>query len=590
MTGYSTHAFSNNYEDAGPSQDVVPDEPNAHCINGHVSRNPSNEGLVDNNTAVTGGDEMHEVAAPSNALGERFENASWKFSGNWSEEYNIHEAQVTDATQACLSPAPTAIVSPPRMRLPDISLKWLAMFKIEEFKIWCDGTPDGPCAFGVDDFKVGMLAQAAMEAAFVNVPKDLYQIAGISRAFYNRLWTEGHPKYGPFIPGVCTNGVAEDTVFVSELANKNTQWKILSEDLRSMSTWTRPSLKGMEPKRSDTEKSVFRENEGRLPHHINFNGQYIYKRSYTPPPVSLWAMSTTMWKDPFPNRKKCPTVHRKSVLMSQAFKYVDPVRYLGGDAPLPVEQVDGQARNLHGSRLRNAVTCNVEVVYDPYGTWVADWYEQDDVEPVVWQEGDRCHDARMKQYVHLQPPYFVNPRHDEHNQCNINDDAFPKPRVHHRALKRKNGYSPLWKVLLKETNDVEISFTWNGRSWHGTLIRRDTDVEDDVAVEVPPDSDAASSEAETELEDGKHEPARFCVDLKDSGGLDFSQVTTDPTTWPPPSQWPEDWPKPNMGYSNVSGWSPYVRCSEVKESLLKKLSASIGKPYPEEGTPKESEV
>ncbi|KAL9128499.1 MAG: hypothetical protein Q9217_002825 [Psora testacea] len=547
-------------------------------------QSPCTKNPVNNSASLlgmAGENDPQEFNAPYNTLHEQLESVFGEFSGDWADNEELQMAPIVEpAAQMVLLPShTTATMSPPCVRLPVIPCQWLDLFKVEEFKIWRDGTSTGSHVLGRDDSTVAMLAQAALEATFEDVPEDVYQIADISRTFYNMLWEEGHPRYGPFMPGVCTNGEVEDTAYIGKLAIQNVQWKLLSDNLHTTLSWNRPTLQGVEPEKLDMYQPDLRGSGGSNVHHINFNGDHVYERSYTPPPVSLWAISTTMWKHPFPDMEHCAIVHMKTVLMSQAFKYVDPVKYLGGDASLPTELVHGQTNYLHGSHLRNAVTCDVEAIYQPYGAWREDQYDQEDKAPVMWRKGDQYHDGQMTEYIYLQRPYFVNPRHNEHNLCNINDDSFPKPRSKPKALKRRNGCSPLWREQSNETGEMEVSFTRHGTMWHGILIRKDLGAEEISNAVVLCEEAASSSEAETEVEDNPHNQPLSRMEQRLSSTFDLSKVTQDPFTWPPPKQWPEHWPKPNMGYSKALGWSPYVSAAEAKDSLLKKLSAAIGEPY-----------
>ena len=535
-------------------------------------------------------------------LQEKFDAIFGEGSGNWADDNEIEETSAAHATSkvpamtntvfpshedmseevpvdhsALVDQAAMITISPPRISFPDIPTQWIDMFRGEEFKIWRDGTPQGPYFPGVIDSKVAELAQAALEAASEDVPKDISQIANMSRIFYNELWNQGHPKYGPFTLGTCTNGKVEDSVYVMELANKNVQWVIFAEKLPKKTVRTRPNLQPIDSEKLETNDLVFSRPEGRTLHHINFNGDYIYKRSYTPPPVSLWAIGTTMWKHPFPGMKHWPLVHVKTVLMSQAFKHVDPVQYLGGDEKLPTEHIEGEERYLHGSRMRDLVTCDVEAIYQPYGSWVDDQYDQDDTIPIVWREGERFHDGQMQEYIFQPRPYFIDSRHDEHKCCEIKDNTFPKPKLYQRIPKLIHGHSPLWEDT---SSKVELQYTKKGKAWLGVLRPGKSIAEEMPEGELSHEDDAASSEAETEIESDARDPRRLRVDHKYKGSFDYSKVTKDPSTWPPPAQWPDHWPKQNMGFSKSLGYSPYVTCAEAKESLLKKLSAAIGKPCP----------
>ncbi|KAL9098487.1 MAG: hypothetical protein Q9163_005861, partial [Psora crenata] len=567
------------YEDL--VEEGEPQHPSADYTPAHGEPRP---GVTDQN-------EMVRFTASSNPLQDTLDKVFGAFSGNWTDMDEVQEAPVVDATHTVGLPLCTAATgSPPRMCLPDIPTRWLDMFRAEEFKVWRDGTPTGAFAPGTDDLQVAMLAQVALEDAFDNVPKDLYHIADITRTFDNDLWNEGHSKYGPFAPGAYTNGEVEDTAYVGALANMNVQWQLLSEILRAIPMLTRSVLQGVEPEKLDIEEHVFDPPEDRTLHHINFNGDHVYERSYTHPAVSLWAISTTMWKQPFFDTKKRPIVHAKTVLMSQAFKYVDPVQYLGGDNPFPKELVGGKPCYLHGSRLRNAVTCDVEAIYQPYGAWVEDLYDAEDMAPLMWQKGDRYHDGQAPEYVHLQRPYYVNPGHDEHNLCNINDSKGRKPRLHPRSLEWSHGHSPLRKEWSNADGELEVAYTKYSLGWHGVLIGKELSTTrsvkaHDMALEV-----AAISETEPEVVDSTPGRSNSAKEYTSTGIYNLSNVTADPSTWPPPSQWPVHWPKPNMGFSKTAGWSPYERAIEAKESLLKKCAAAIGKPYLEVKTAEECRI
>ena len=155
-------------------------------------------------------------------------------------------------------------------------------------------------------------------------------------------------------------------------------------------------------------------------HHINFNGDWVFERSSTPPEVSLFAISTTMYKSASNGNKPTRATDLKTVLTAQAFKYVDPIQYLGSDATFPVNE-EGQP--LTGGRLRDHVTGQVSIIYQPYGTWGEDTYSEDDSVPLVASDEDRYHNAEMSTYVYQNRPHFVIAGdYVEHDVAKINDD------------------------------------------------------------------------------------------------------------------------------------------------------------------------
>lgn len=105
-------------------------------------------------------------------------------------------------------------------------------------------------------------------------------------------------------------------------------------------------------------------------HHLNFLYEEVKNKSATPPEVSLWAAVT---HTRLLNEKQglpwaCST---KAVLIAQAWQYVDPYSYAG-----PVELL-----MLHGTALRDAITGYVDKVYDTFGTWGYDYYDEDENVP-----------------------------------------------------------------------------------------------------------------------------------------------------------------------------------------------------------------
>lgn len=145
--------------------------------------------------------------------------------------------------------------------------------------------------------------------------------------------------------------------------------------------------------------------EQRLPHHMNFNGDWVYERSETPPEVSFFAICTTRFKQLVESGRSIQgRVHLKTVLTAQAFKFVDPVQYQGGDYDQPVDE---HGIYLTGTRLRDHVTGRVEVAYSKQGTWVQDHYASDDNVPFPVEDGDLFHHGGLPQYVSQKRSFFV---------------------------------------------------------------------------------------------------------------------------------------------------------------------------------------
>lgn len=111
----------------------------------------------------------------------------------------------------------------------------------------------------------------------------------------------------------------------------------------------------------------------RIPHHFNLYNQPVYYKTYTPPEVSLWAAQQP--------RKFFRDDSRELLLLSEAYKLVDPYYYYGPDELL----------KERGIKLREIVTGLVAKVYTLSGTWVYDRYEYDETVPMSWEQvAKRC--------------------------------------------------------------------------------------------------------------------------------------------------------------------------------------------------------
>ena len=257
---------------------------------------------------------------------------------------------------------------------------------------------------------------------------------------------------------------------------------------------------------SEGEESEAGHHEGRELHHVNFNGDYVYKRSYTPPEVSFWAICTTKFKqllDETHPHKATPAVHLKSVLTAQAFKYVDPIQYLGTNADAPT---DAHGNYLTGSRLQDAVTGEVDVIYQSCGSWWKDEYSEDDFIPTQAMQEDDYHHASMREYVFLQWPYYVDPSDHQHDLHNFNGHAHLNPSfVSTRTLER-NSASPLANVL--SINDVQQKTPdKEGIATHGPT---EEIVDRDIRLSIDPIE--GDSDAETVIDADMVQEPRVMVD------------------------------------------------------------------------------
>ena len=195
--------------------------------------------------------------------------------------------------------------------------------------------------------------------------------------------------------------------------------------------------------------NVLVSNAGAL-HHINFNGDWIYERSFTTPEISFFAICSTKYKQLLHNGRAVRSVDRKAVLAAQAFKYVDPVQYRGSDEAPPLE-LHGQP--LTGSRLRDYVTGQVDVVYQPYGTWTTDKFGSNDNVPIPILDGDQYHHGQMVEYMFQHPPLYIQPDDLKDKICNVNDDENSRRRSSRPRVLTLTSSSYLRKAIQTDKDD-----------------------------------------------------------------------------------------------------------------------------------------
>ena len=103
-------------------------------------------------------------------------------------------------------------------------------------------------------------------------------------------------------------------------------------------------------------------------HHLNFHMEPVHHKLATAPEVSLWLTINSNLAEPRPIFQGMTS---ERIITSQAGKLIDPVHYTG----LP------ELLELRGTALRDAVTGYVEKLYQPFGTWMMDIYDYDEVIP-----------------------------------------------------------------------------------------------------------------------------------------------------------------------------------------------------------------
>ncbi|MCJ1486612.1 hypothetical protein MMC06_006790 [Schaereria dolodes] len=143
-------------------------------------------------------------------------------------------------------------------------------------------------------------------------------------------------------------------------------------------------------------------------HHLNFSNDKVYHKSATPPEVSMWAAFTSR----LPPKLCCQGPTRERVLASQAGKLVDPFNYSGPENLL----------ELQGTKLRDAVTGYVQVVYETDGEWENDRYENDETFPRSTYELS-CYNSDCG--LGMVPIYKVTTEHD--GDIHVNDDGRSHP-------------------------------------------------------------------------------------------------------------------------------------------------------------------
>ena len=353
----------------------------------------------------------------------------------------------------------------PAAMIEAINLEYIRLRSLE--------TPEN---FEGDDEKVYEQALANIKGDYDDIPDDiLFWVSEVNSEF-GRLCSEGQRDGGAWE----LNYQFEQVV---ALALSNVEWHYFGHLLKesrpadfvqqvmvaadSPKVWLMdvpggdtdcPGYRFRGTATSEEEETAANQYDTRGLHHINFNGDYVYERSCTPPAVSYWAIRTTRYKQlryTDSTSKAVPAVHLKSVLSAQAFKYVDPVQQSGTNADTPT---DTAGSYLTGSHLQDAVIGDIEVIYQPWGSWWEDDYSENEVIPQQSMQGDEFHQASMPEYIFLQRPYYMDSRDQQHDLLKFNGQPHINPLLVSRRPLKHNGVSPLTQVwcmndLMQETPD-----------------------------------------------------------------------------------------------------------------------------------------
>lgn len=290
-------------------------------------------------------------------------------------------------------------------------------------------------------------------------------------------WTPSTPIVK--LPAATSESQPMDTLHVPQNATSVQPRAVVLEDAPPSSNGC-PMVFGENPrylKHRQKEDGNRKDGECLL-HHINFNGDPVYQRSYTPPEVSYWAAATTYDKDFAQQPRLAMTTNEKHfqplppvlpmLLRAQAFRWVDPTKYTGDDPTKLWEKI--------GSAFRDAATSDVEVVYQEEGFWYQDTYTDDDMVPRLVPDDLNYEYATNGTYVFHQLPIFLDeieeeryrpkrhpyPRATQHSQRTsflqwelgaelLNKAARFQEKLHQEALPRKS--ATVLRVIEEEPSE-----------------------------------------------------------------------------------------------------------------------------------------
>ena len=348
---------------------------------------------------------------------------------------------VAQSLKGTTMPVPIQLGTP----IPNDAIKAI---NAEFFRLWNEGIASGCWVLGRDEDDVQEIAVVNLAHLYSGLASDFVQVVKDFNKIVAGLWQQGHPRRH-LSPG------SSDDDLIYDLAACNLEWEYFKAQLKIIPNQSTASELPIKPKKTleaappfsdwyfqslggddrhleyhsvktadldENQDSSYGSRENTDYHHLNFNFDPVNERSYTPAEVSFWAGSTTIDKVLMPCAEHCQ-VHRVKVVTSQAFKLVDPVIYTGSD----IASLTG----LTGSALRNAITNDVEVAYEPAGRWNQDIFALEDKKPriVSADDGDFYEYSENGRYNYLQRPYYIDDRDDEHKLFNVNDFQRSNPQM-----------------------------------------------------------------------------------------------------------------------------------------------------------------
>ena len=398
----------------------------------------------------------------------------------------------------------------------DDAISTIDEINVNYCQIWTQAHPGIPRHFAMYHEATVQLAVEKFQISKRTLLSETLHVVQEYISAFLKIWREGHPNE----PNAQWIAEQDETV-VKDVAVKMVEWNHMVSASAELRNSFRPQPGSMKLAESssyadsflhapggDGQYAEYRsegaketnieeiQNEQRPIHHINFNNLPVYERSYTPPEVSFWAASTTYSKILL--GKPLPCVHYAKVITSQAFKWVDPTRYIG-------ENIDGLWQKT-GSELRNAATSDVKVVYQPIGTWNQDQFTENDAVPDVAPETLAYEYATNGSYNVLQLPYLFNIWHDENRMFHVNEGK-PSEFRHTRVLDY-NKERPcllkyeLGKALAEKAALLQRAVEKSHSPQKAVNVLKDVAEEDWVADEYSNAFDESLSEADPDSRDG----------------------------------------------------------------------------------------
>ena len=149
-------------------------------------------------------------------------------------------------------------------------------------------------------------------------------------------------------------------------------------------------------------------------HHYNLINQPVFQDSRNSSAVSYWAAMASYWKEPIKEG-----VSWKAVVSSQAAKWVDPCTLDPG-----VEIPNDLRTREKSTALRDFLTGQTTIQYEPLGTWIYENYDSDQEIPEImsatFREAMLNASSAADLFHGLQRPHFITP---QDGAINVNDNG-----------------------------------------------------------------------------------------------------------------------------------------------------------------------